>query len=154
MEKGKERGRGRTLGRRGRGAVTPAGCTEGALHGEACRMFFFVCFFIALSKKRGGFYSSGMAYAADRSQLLSKTHNVFAPQSEGSIMGLRLTSPAQPETEQTCISFSEIFQKRQRHAQRPPPTSTTQGFFILKHALTHEDKCYARSFVPHPKGCF
>lgn len=51
-----------------------------------------------------GFYSSGMAYAAaDRSQLLSKTQDVFASQSEGSILGLRLTSPAQPEIEQTKI---------------------------------------------------
>lgn len=33
-------------------AVTPAGCTAGALHGETCRMFFlFLFFFIALSKK-------------------------------------------------------------------------------------------------------
>lgn len=31
-----------------RGAVTPEGRTEGALHGEACRMIFF--FIIALSK--------------------------------------------------------------------------------------------------------
>lgn len=84
-------------------AVTPAEHTEGALHGEACRMFF--SFFIALSKKKG-FYSSGMAYAADRSQLLGKTLGVFASQSERSILGLRLTSPAQPETEQECISFS------------------------------------------------
>lgn len=48
-----ERGQGRTYLEEG--AVTPAGRTEGALHGEACRMFFFVFFFIALSKKRGGF---------------------------------------------------------------------------------------------------
>lgn len=66
--------------------------------------FFFYCF-----EQKGGFYSSGMAYAADRSQLLSKTQDVFASQSEGSILGLRLTSPAQPEREQACISFSEIF---------------------------------------------
>lgn len=50
-----------------------------------------------------------MAYAADRSQLLSKTQDVFASQSEGSILGLCLTSPAQPETEQGPLSFSEIF---------------------------------------------
>lgn len=39
----------RPIWKRG-GVVTPAGRTEGALHGEACRMFFF-SFFIALSKK-------------------------------------------------------------------------------------------------------
>lgn len=50
-----------------------------------------------------------MAYAADRSQLLSKTQDVFASQLEGSILGLCLTSPAPPEKDQTVISFSEIF---------------------------------------------
>lgn len=58
-------------------------------------MGFFFRFFYCFEQK-GGFYSSGMAYAADRSQLLSKTQDVFASQSEGSILGLRLTSPAQP----------------------------------------------------------
>lgn len=41
--------------------------------------------------------------------LLSKTQVVFASQLEGYILELRLTSPAQPETEQACLSFSEMF---------------------------------------------
>lgn len=36
------------------GAVTPASHTEGALHGEACRMFFFLFFFYCFEQKGGG----------------------------------------------------------------------------------------------------
>lgn len=104
MDKGTERERGRTCLEEW--AVTPARGTEGALHGEACRIFF-VIFFYCFEQNRG-FYSSGMAFAADRSQLLSKTQDVFASQLEGSILWLRLTSPAQPETAKSK-SFSKIF---------------------------------------------
>ena len=104
MEKGKQKRRGRTLGRGGQSLQQDA--LKGLYMGRHVGCFFFL--FYCLEQKRG-FYSSGMAYAADRSQLLSKTQDVFASQSEGSILGLRLTSPAKPETEQACISFSEIF---------------------------------------------
>lgn len=92
MEKGAEGGRGRTLGRGGQSLQQDA--QKGLYMGRHVGCFF--SFFIALSKKEVGVYSSGMAYAADRSQLLSKTQDVFASQSERSILGLRLTSPAQP----------------------------------------------------------
>lgn len=102
----------------GRGGITPAGRTEGALHEEACRMF--LCFFFIALSKKGGFYSSGMAYAADRSQLLSKTQDVFASQSEGSILGLRLTSPAQPGREQT--NTHHLFVESKQTAKRQKRT--------------------------------
>lgn len=90
MEKGTERKR-QNLGRRRRSLQQDA--LKGLYMGRHVGCFF--SFFIALSKKKG-IYSSGMAYAADRSQLLGKTQGVFASQSERSILGLRLTSPAQP----------------------------------------------------------
>lgn len=89
---------------------------------------FFLFLFLNCFEQKREFYSSGMAYAADRSQLQSKTHNVFASQSEGSILG-RPTSPAQPEKQQACFIFSEIFSILQRYTQRQTSRNNTCLYF-------------------------
>lgn len=64
--------------------------------------FFFSSFFYCFEQKKGDFTRQAWL------MLLSKTQVVFASQLEGYILEL-LTSPAQPETEQACLSFSEMF---------------------------------------------